>query len=73
MKRSLITTLILWVGKENEGGLRLRCKATLTFLNSFWLTPVVLSVGVDCMDILDEEKGSCKLLYKQTSGEDMGE
>lgn len=27
---------------------------------------------MDCMDIPDEGKGSCKLLYKQTSGEGMG-
>lgn len=55
-----------------RGGLRLRCKATLTFLNSFWLTHLVLSVGTDCMDMPDEGKGSCKLLYKQTSGGGMG-
>lgn len=27
---------------------------------------------MDCMDIADEEKESCKLLYKHKSGEGMG-
>jgi len=40
---------------------------------SFWLTPLVLSAGTDCMDTPDKWKEYCKFLYKQTSGESMGE